>query len=51
MNFRAYDLANFFEEMITDYDHKKPPYFKQYPELYPNDKEIFESLKVYLIYS
>jgi len=49
-NFRGYDIGNMFKEATFDYGVSQPPYFQIKDENFPNDEELRDFLRYYLVF-
>ena len=47
-NFLGMDLINFVDELLCDYTHPEPPYFKVSQENIPNSADLKEMVHFYL---
>lgn len=50
-NFRGFDIGNMFRESLFDYTYKSPPYFKVVEENFPNEQELRDFIRYYLIFT
>ena len=49
-NYRGYDIANFFNESIIDYNNPNYPYYTIDTTKYPSDYDLIDFVKYYLFF-
>jgi len=50
-NFRGYDIGNMFRESMFDYSYPEKPYFKVVESNFPNDEELHDFLRYYIVFT
>lgn len=50
-NYRGFDIANFFNEAIFEYDTAEHPHYTVDESKYPNDRELSDFCKYYLFFT
>jgi len=50
-NFRGYDIGNTFREATFDYGYPETPYFKIVDENFPNDEELRDFMRYYIVFT
>jgi len=49
-NYRAYDIANFFNETMFEYDTAEHPHYNVDESKYPSDRDLKDFIKYYLFF-
>jgi thiamine kinase-like enzyme len=50
-NFRGYDIGNMYKEATFDYSYDQPPYFQVVESNFPNDDELRDFLRYYIVFT